>query len=380
MVQSQKKSKLTALVYAMQLKNVLCQIHADCRTVPLRILSLPPFLCIAMKQTVLLVKTSSLGDVLHLLPALSDARQQRPGLGFHWVVEESFAEVADWHPGVQRVIPVALRRWRKDPWLAVRSGEWQRFWRMLRAEPYDRVIDAQGLLKSACLARLARGRRIGFDRHSAREPWASGLYQETFAIDPTQHALERLRQLLAAALGYPRPHSPADYGLAERFPGQPATHDWVFLHGTTWSSKQWPEAYWRDLARLAAPHGRVLLPWGDEVEQARAERIAQVAPGRVTVADRGSLRQLATALVSARAVVAVDTGPAHLAAALGRPVIGLYGPTDPQRTGTVGFGQQHLQGVCDRLPCRQRLCPLGDPPPCFRAISPERVWQSLQCF
>ncbi len=334
-----------------------------------------------MKQTVLLIKTSSLGDVLHLLPALSDARQQRPELTFHWVVEESFAEVAGWHEGVERVIPVALRRWRKTPWSALRSGEVHRFLGALRATAYAPVVDAQGLFKSACMARLARGWRIGFDRQTARESWAAWLYQEPLAIDRAQHAVPRLRQLLAAALRYPLPDSPPDYGLTVRFPRRKgletgADYDYVFLHGTTWSSKQWPEGLWWELARLSAPH-RVLLPWGNAEERARAERIARLAPGRIRVAPRADLTQLAVWLSAAQAVVAVDTGPGHLAAALGVPVVGLYGPTNPHRTGTVGPNSHWLQGACDRLACLQRVCPLGDPPPCWGALSPERVWSVL---
>ena len=330
-----------------------------------------------MKQTVLLIKTSSLGDLVHLLPALSDARQLRPELVFHWVLEEAFAELAAWHPAVERVIPVALRRWRRQPWSAIRSGALRQFWHGIRAESYSAVIDAQGLLKSACMARLARGRRFGFDWHTAREPWAAWLYQEPLTIDRAQHAVDRLRHLLAAALGYPLPPSGVDYGLTARFPRQRG-EDWVFLPGTTWPSKQWPESHWLALARLVAPHGRVLLPWGTAAEGARAERIAQVAPGRLFVAPKGNLTQLALLLASAKAVVAVDSGPAHLAAALGVPVVGLYGPTNPQRTGTVAVGQQWLQGACPEMPCLQRICPLGEPPPCFSALSPERVWQVLQ--
>ncbi|MEO5339202.1 MAG: lipopolysaccharide heptosyltransferase I [Magnetococcus sp. MYC-9] len=331
-----------------------------------------------MTQPVLLIKTSSLGDVLHLLPALSDAHRQQPERRFHWVVEEAFAEVAGWHPAVERVIPVAVRRWRRRPWAALQSGEWGRFWHALRAESYSAVIDAQGLLKSACITRLARGPRLGYDRWSAREPLAAWAYQRAFRIDRQQHALERLRQLLAAALAYPLPSDAADYGLAERFPRTlGGDFDWVFLQGTTWPSKQWPEAHWQALARLCAPHGRVVLPWGTEEERARAGRIAQVAPERLRVAERGGLSQLARLLTSARAVVAVDTGPAHLAAALSVPVIGLYGPTNPERTGTVGRDQQRLQGVCERLPCLQRICPLDDPPPCLQTLSPAQVWDKL---
>ncbi|MBF0462432.1 MAG: lipopolysaccharide heptosyltransferase I [Magnetococcales bacterium] len=332
-----------------------------------------------MNQTVLLIKTSSLGDLLHLLPALSDAQQQRPELTFHWVVEESFAEVATWHSSVTQVIPVALRRWRKQPKSALHSGEVPHFWHTLRATTYSQIIDAQGLCKSACLAWLAQGRRFGFDRHSAREPWAAWLYQEPLAIDRQQHALVRLRQLLATALRYPLPQSPPDYGLATRFPRQPtADYDWIFLSGTTWSSKQWPESHWLDLARLCAAQGRVLLPWGTVAERARVERIAQVAPGRLIVAPKSTLTQLAGWLAAAKAVVAVDTGPGHLAAAVGTPVVGVYGPTNPQRTGTVGPHQYLLQGDCPQMPCLKRVCPLAEPPPCWSAIPPERVWQVLR--
>ena len=336
-----------------------------------------------MKQTVLLVKTSSLGDVLHLLPALSDARRCVPDLVFHWVIEENLAEVASWHPSVEKVIPVALRRWRKHPWQAVQSGEFSQFVHTLRAETYRWILDAQGLVKSALIARLAHGWRIGLDRHSAREPLASWMYQTPLFIPPAHHALDRLRQLMATGFHYSLPLSPPDYGLADRFSmhksGEPY---WVFLSGTTWPSKHWPEAYWLDLVRLCAPHGKIVLPWGTDRELARARRIAQVAAGSAFLTEKTNLTQLATLLAGARAVVAVDTGPAHLAAAVGRPVIGLYGPTDPQRVGTLGRGQRHVQGECDLIACKKRICPLQSGsvlhPPCFQSISPERVWQMLR--
>ena len=170
-----------------------------------------------MKQTVLLVKTSSLGDILHLLPALSDAQQHFPDLVFHWVVEESFAEVASWHPSVEKVIPIALRRWRRKPWHTLWSGELPRFVRTLRAQPYAQIIDAQGLIKSALIAKLARGWCIGFDRDSARESLAAQCYQRSIRIDRNNHALNRLRQLFASALHYPQPQSPPDYGLNSLF-------------------------------------------------------------------------------------------------------------------------------------------------------------------
>ncbi|MBF0096434.1 MAG: lipopolysaccharide heptosyltransferase I [Magnetococcales bacterium] len=330
-------------------------------------------------QKYLIIKTSSLGDVLHLLPALSDVRRYRPNVRFDWVVEEAFAEIPAWHPSVEQVIPVALRRWRKAPWLSVWQGEPQRMWSMLRRHAYAGIIDAQGLLKSALLSSVARGRRHGFHYRSVREPLAALFYQESQVVDRQLHAVTRLRILFAAIFGYPLPRTPADYGLQRRFAAE-ASFDWVFLPNTTWKSKHWPDAHWLTLAEMAAAHGRILLPWGNIDELARAKRIAAVAPDRVTVAPKASLHQLALWLSAAKGVVAVDTGPGHLAAAVGTPVVGLYGPTDPQRTGSVGQRQTLLQGRCDRLPCFARLCPFDHPAPCLRALAPEQVWAALRAL
>ena len=150
---------------------------------------------------VLLVKTSSLGDVVHTLPALTDAQRAIPGIRFDWVVEEGFAEIPTWHPAVDQVIPVAIRRWRKSPWQTLRSGEWRRFKARLRETRYDLVIDAQGLLKSAWLTRYVKAPVAGLDRDSAREPLAARFYDRCYAVPREQHALERVRQLFAQALG-----------------------------------------------------------------------------------------------------------------------------------------------------------------------------------
>lgn len=352
-----------------------------------------------MSRPVLLVKTSSLGDVLHLLPALSDVQKLVPGTVFHWVVEEGFAEVATWHPTVEKVIPIALRRWRKQPWQAIQLGEISTFLRSLKTEPYEQIIDAQGLLKSALVARLAKGTNnacCGFDRQSARESWASWFYQRPLPVARNQHALVRLRQLFAQAFNYSMPQSPPDYGLEQRFASREkgsnqdastAENYWVFLHGTTWASKHWPEEYWLQLARLMAPHGRVIVPWGSDREQQRAKRIAEIAPDRITVSSRTNLTQLAQLLAGAKAVISVDTGPAHLAAAVGAAVVVLYGSTNPQRIGTIGQQQHYLRGICslDAYPqgaCLKRNCPLEKQdnlhPPCFRAVTPEQVWQTVQ--
>ena len=122
---------------------------------------------------VLVIKTSSLGDVIHALPALTDAARAIPGIRFDWVVEEGFAEIPTWHPAVDKVIPVAIRRWRKNLWQTFKSGEWRRFKQRIQSTKYDLVIDAQGLLKSAWLTRYVRAPVAGFDKNSAREPIAA---------------------------------------------------------------------------------------------------------------------------------------------------------------------------------------------------------------
>ncbi|MEC5320923.1 lipopolysaccharide heptosyltransferase RfaC [Brenneria populi subsp. brevivirga] len=292
---------------------------------------------------ILIVKTSSMGDVLHTLPALTDAMHILPGVHFDWVVEEGFAQIPAWHPAVSRVIPVALRRWRKSWFSAGTRQERARFKQSLREKHYDAVIDAQGLIKSAALVtRLARGKKHGLDCKSAREPLASWFYNYRHHVSRRQHAVERVRALFAASLQYGKPTDRGDYAIAQRFLAQlPAdAHQYlVFLHATTRDEKHWPEARWRELIALLQSSGlRIKLPWGAEHEHQRALRLAQGFP-HVEVLPRLTLQQVAQVLAGAKAVVSVDTGLSHLAAALDRPNITLYGPTDPGLIGGYGKNQ-----------------------------------------
>lgn len=319
---------------------------------------------------VLIIKTSSLGDVIHTLPALTDAGAQQD-TRFDWVVEESFAEVPGWHRSVDRVIPVALRRWRKTPLQTWRSGEWQAFKQTLGQCRYDRIIDAQGLLKSAWLTRYAQGPRYGLDKHSAREPLASRFYDHPISVAREQHAVERVRQLLATALEYEVPQHPADYQIDRSLlPDNPYEGNYlVFLHGTTWPTKHWPEAYWRELGLHACEAGlRVLIPWGNATEKQRADNIAEISD-RIVVLPRLNLGTLAAILAQAQAVVSVDTGLAHLCAALNTPNITLYGPTRPKLVGTYGRHQIHLQA-------EQQPGPDADNG-AMAKLTPERVWRQL---
>ncbi|HEY2455025.1 MAG TPA: lipopolysaccharide heptosyltransferase RfaC [Scandinavium sp.] len=292
---------------------------------------------------VLIVKTSSMGDVLHSLPALTDAVQAIPGIRFDWVVEEGFAQIPGWHAAVDRVIPVAIRRWRKAWFTAPVKAERLAFRQKIQAEKYDAIIDAQGLVKSAALVtRLARGIKHGMDWQSAREPLASLFYNRRHHIEKQQHAVERTRELFAKSLGYPKPDTQGDYAIAQHFLAMNSNTTapyLVFLHATTRDDKHWPESHWRELiARLAGSGLNIKLLWGAPHEEARAKRLAE-GHDYAEVLPRMTLEKVAHVLAGARAVVSVDTGLSHLTAALDRPNITLYGPTDPGLIGGYGKNQ-----------------------------------------
>ncbi|WP_159566826.1 lipopolysaccharide heptosyltransferase RfaC [Budvicia diplopodorum] len=302
---------------------------------------------------VLIVKTSSMGDVLHTLPALTDAQQAIPGIQFDWVVEEGFSQIPTWHPAVDRTIPVAIRRWRKSWFHSDTRKEREAFVSSLRQFQYDAVIDAQGLIKSAALiTRKARGIKHGQDSRSAREPLASWFYDVKHYIAKNQHAVERTRQLFAMSLGYEIPGEKGDYGIASRFLAtlpQHANPYLVFLHATTRDDKHWPEHHWRDLIALMAGSGlQIKLPWGAPHEHERAIRLAKGFQ-HVEVLPKLSLQEIAQILAGAKAVVSVDTGLSHLTAALDRPNITLYGPTDPGLIGGYGKNQNEIRALDKNL-------------------------------
>lgn len=346
---------------------------------------------------ILIVKTSSLGDVIHTLPALTDAANAIPGLKVDWVVEEAFAEIPAWHPAVSRVIPVAVRRWRKNWWRNLSGGEMKQFRQLLRHTEYDLIIDAQGLVKSAIISRLAKGPTAGLDKHSIKEPVSSLFYNRRYQVAKSEHAVQRVRQLFSKALDYSFDPSQISYGINPPRPdtatGTDAQQTLMFLHGTTWDSKHWPERYWRELAWLATEAGyQVKIPWGNVAEEDRAQVIAQGLPA-VTVMPRMSLTALATQLSACAGVVAVDTGLGHLSAALDRPTVSIYGATNPFLSGTFGNHQLQLKSDLACSPCMRKNChykgqPLTDTlsdgqvftvePACYRAAPPAAVLAHLQ--
>jgi len=299
-----------------------------------------------MTKRVLIVKTSSMGDVLHTLPALTDASNALTNIRFDWVVEENFAQIPSWHFAVDRVIPVAIRRWRKSWFSSNTRAERKQFIEQLQLQQYDAVIDAQGLIKSAFLiTRKASGIKHGLDKKSAREPIASWFYDVKHFVAKDLHAVERVRKLFGQSLDYALPTQIGDYAIAKHFLAElPQDNQLylVFLHSTTRYDKHWTEDEWRALIKLIEPTGyKVKLPWGTNHEYQRSIRLAKDF-AHVEVLPKSSLAEIATILAGAKAVISVDTGLSHLTAALDRPNITLYGPTDPKLIGGYGQNQHSL--------------------------------------
>lgn len=335
---------------------------------------------------ILLIKTSSMGDVIHTLPALTDAKNAISTLQIDWVVEEGFQSIPAWHSAVNQIIPIALRRWRKNFFSLKTWREWRVFYRALRATEYDLVIDAQGLIKSASIGYLARSKNVvGLDAQSARERHAAWFYKKGIAVPKNQHAITRLRTLFSLALQYPTPLSAPEYGIIETITKASPTASapyFVFLHGTTWRSKMWPEIYWRQLARLITQAGfGIKISGGNPDEVARANRIAKAATN-IDVVPFLSIDEMAAMLLSAKGVIAVDTGFAHLAAAFDKPLITIYGATSASLTGAMGKHANNLIAHSPSCaPCLKREChytlPSQVTPACYEALTPETVWANL---
>lgn len=298
-------------------------------------------------DSILFIKTSSLGDVVHHMPAATDVRQRFPDLQIAWVVEESFAPLVGLHPAVDTVIPVATRRWRRQFLKRETWREVSAFRRLLQPQVYDKVIDAQGLVRSALIARAARGERHGYDSRSIKEPFAARFYDVTHRVSRALHAVERNRTLTGLVLGY-TPDKAIDYGLLAK--EKPAERYAVLLHGTSRPSKEWPEECWVELGRFLQRRGfECVLPWGDGVEKLRAERLcAAIADSRVL--ERQPLDATAKVIAGASLVVGVDTGLLHLAAAYKVPLAGIYVSSDPGLTGPVGEGQIVIVNAIERTP------------------------------
>jgi heptosyltransferase-1 len=292
----------------------------------------------------LFIKTSSLGDVIHHMPAVTELRRHLRQVRVSWLVEEAFAPLVGLHAAVDVTIPVAARRWRRLWHSRSTMREVAEFVARLRAQSYDAIVDSQGLFRTAVMAKLARGERHGYDAQSVREPPASLLYDVRHHVERDRHAIERNRNLTALALGYERDHI-LDFGLDRaRLAGSGRAPYALLLHATARPAKQWPEQSWIDLGRALAGRGtELLLPWGTPDERARSGRIAG-ALGNAKLPDLAPLDSMAGLIAGAAFVVGVDTGLLHLAAALAVPLVGIFLASDPTRTGPMGPGAIAIVG------------------------------------
>lgn len=281
-----------------------------------------------------MVRLSALGDLIHTIPVVAALRRSFPDAQIDWLVEERFRELVELVPVVDRVI--ALPRSGVQAWRVCRE---------LRRRRYDVAIDVQGLLKSAVAARLVRPERvIGFAATHLREPAARWMHTESVAVSPATHVVAKNLALVSHLLGgaeqvtWEFPIEVSDsathrdirghLGLSER-------EDFVLLNpGTAWPSKCWdPARYGRLAQRLLETRGlRSVVSWGPG-EEARARAVSDAAAGAAVLLPATGIADLAAYLRAAAVVVAGDTGPLHLAAALGTSVVGIYGPSDPERNG-----------------------------------------------
>jgi heptosyltransferase-1 len=314
------------------------------------------------KPRILLIKLSSLGDVIHALPTLEAVRSLYPEGHITWLVEDTNAPVLARHPALDEVWPVPRPRLESGRFLK-NISELLRAARRLREDPFDLVIDLQGLLKSAFWVALSRGKRkVGYDR--TREFSYLALTERLPPFDSEAHAVWRYLNV-ARHLG--AQDTPPRFRLGLKLPedlshllppevGQPL----AILHpGARWPTKLWPTAQWARLAEwLARDKGfQVVITGSPGDREMVGEIVAQAEVTLINLAGRTSLAELAALLQKARLAVTTDTGPMHLAAALGTPVVALFGPTAPWRTGPFGRGHEVVRLTFPCSPCFRRQCP-----------------------
>jgi heptosyltransferase-1 len=337
-------------------------------------------------KKVLLVKITSMGDLIQTLPALTDAAIALPGIKFDWLAEESFQEIPKLHPSVDRVIILPYRRWKKNIRQAIKSGEINCFLQQLRHQQYDMVLDAQSNLKSAFVSLLAKGVRYGLDKKSVREYGAHFAYHKKIHISRMQNHTERLRQMFSIFLGYEQPKAPANYGINQNnLPILDFDLPKKFIFVTPIAScdnKLWPEPFWHELIQDIVQSGYdVVMPWWSIKEKERVLRLQNNNPS-IHLLPTLKLSQKATVLSRAAASISLDTGLAHMAAALNIPNVCLYGPSNPEHCGTVGNKQIHLRAKFPSCaPCISTKCTYkGESqyhPACLETISPKDVLSSF---
>jgi heptosyltransferase I len=333
------------------------------------------------KKHIGILKLSSMGDLIHTLPAISDIQKQFPDYKLSWIIEERFAEIAQWHPAICQIIPTNLRQWKKNALHLQSLKAMRRLVADLKQQSFDAIIDLQGLYKTAILGRLSGSPISGYGRCSCREPNASRLYQQRFAIPRDMHAVPRMRVLAAKSLGYNYPGGRADYQIPRMQSTIPIKDPaLIFFHGTTWISKCWPQQNWHDLAQLAVKEGfHIYFPWGNMQEKKAAIELSEKHP-QLHCLPKMTLSEMAAFLQQVRAAVAVDTGFSHLAAAIGTPCITLFGASDPKRSHPMGPRQSTITEDFPCQPCLKKHCrrnPLNSEALCMQDLPAAKVMTEI---
>jgi heptosyltransferase I len=321
---------------------------------------------------ILIVRTSALGDVVHALPVLTALRRHLPEAKIGWVVEEGMAPVLTGHPDLDELLVVRLRKWRRLSAQGMR--ELGGFFSALDRFAPEVVLDLMGNHKAGVISALTLAdRRIGYARRYRREPSSAVWISEPVAPRGT-HAVDRMLSLLDA-LGLPP--EPADFGPEKLFREEPAAareipEPFVLLHpGAGWANKRYPPAWWGEAARLLRERTR-LPTWvaAARNEEELAAGVEATSAGAARAVSAPDLPMLAALIRRARLVMGGDSGPTHLAQALGTPVLMLMGPTDPERHGPYGAPEHALY---KRLPCSFCYKRLDEPKACLLEIPPRRV-------
>ena len=299
---------------------------------------------------VLVVKTSSMGDVVHTLPALTDATDALGEIDFDWACEPAFSEIPRWHPSVSDVLTTPFRKWRGRFPRVLFSKEFQAYKCTISDRCYDAVIDAQGLMKSAFLiTRFAKGVKHGFNARSVRERFASLAYNKRHGVSKSMHAIERTRHLFACALNYPLPETTPDASIDLGRPFD-IENKIVLITQTSRQSKYWPESFWRQIIEDALlQFDTIVLPVGSDSEYEAANLVYGDLPVRIL--NQFPLTDVACEIAGSRAVVSVDTGLAHISDALSVPLLVLYGPTDPRLVGPIGSKSEIIKSPSIKMDC-----------------------------
>ncbi|MDD2501562.1 MAG: lipopolysaccharide heptosyltransferase I [Geobacter sp.] len=340
---------------------------------------------------ILIIKTSSLGDIIHALPVLEYLRQAEPAASIDWVVDEAFADLVSGNPLLNRVLTVAFRRWKKAPFTRRTRQELVSFIKTLRQECYDLIFDLQGNLKSGMVCAFGRAPvKVGFSRaHQQERLNALFTNRKVGFLPPDRNAGQRYLRIVSAPFALPPesvvPHSniytsPEDDTHAQQMIGAAEGRPLILFHnGTTWTTKFWHAEGWKQLADallLRYQQATILLSWGNKEEHALAEEIARHIGSRAVVLGKMSLKQFVAVLKRVDLVVGGDTGPVHLAAAVGTPTVSFYRSSDGTASGPQGSRHRIVQSPLACTRCFRTSCLRDDE--CRASITVEAMMSAVE--